>query len=75
MPPKTEHAFWALPWQRGEHPGRGSTLGELLSPGARPSLLPVQCCHVLPPRLKPPPLAQGRRMTHSSSGADMGGLA
>lgn len=90
IPPKTEHTGWGLPWQRREHPIHGSTRVPVCFPSTanacldaslpaqptrRPSLLPVQCCHVLPPRLKPPPMAQWRRMTQSSSGADIGGLA
>jgi len=47
----------------------------LAQPTRWPSLLPVQCCQVLPPRTKPPLVAQRRRMTQSSSGADIGGLA
>lgn len=80
--PKAEHAFWGLPWQRGEQPTHGSTAVPARFPAgltavqpARPSLLPVQCCHVRPPRTEPPPLAQRSRTTQSSSGADIGGSA
>ena len=32
-PPKTDHTFWDLPWQRGEHPIRGSTRVPACLPG------------------------------------------
>lgn len=69
------------PWEHtgpSVFPGTANTCLDASLPAQpthRALLLPVQCCQVLPPRTKPPLVAQWRRMTQSSSGADIGGLA
>lgn len=68
--PKTEHNIWGLPWHDGERPVHGRDLAHFPAqtvpvltprsqhkPARRPSVLPVQCCHVLLPLTKPPPAA------------------